>query len=216
MTSKKMGGFAYFISIPALILIDAGLMTHLIKSVSDFFNELTLWFIGGASIGVCLSPLFSSGRLHVFMHETKHAIAASLAGNKWKRMNVEGESGSYEYSYTKRTAHLNAFIALAPYWLPLLTFPMAFLALAIRSPEGARLLIGATCCIDLICGVKDLGPHQSDLRNIRGGTLLASSYVLLMNLMIAAVTATWASSGFQGLKGIAWGLFVFFKRLIFN
>ncbi len=207
MKQQKVGGFAFFISIPALFLLNIGIYYSLIPILFTAATPFIWWLIGGFAIGVSLSPLFSRGPVYVFLHETKHAIVASLAGNKWKRMKINGDEGSYEYSYTKKTAHLNAFISLAPYWFPLLTIPAALLALPGKAPEAMRLIVGVTLGLDFVTGIKDLGPHQTDLSLVRGGAKIATLYVLFMIGIVLGLALTWGAFGVAGFKEIAFRTF---------
>ncbi len=199
---EKSGGLAFFLSFPAISYLNFSLSIGVIGLYNTQDSFLFLWIFAGIVLGFCLSPIFTRGKIYVFSHEVKHAIVASLAGNKWKRMDIQRDGGGeYQYSYTKKTAHLNAFIALAPYWFPLLTIPASLLTLSkIAQPEILRILIGTCLTLDLIAGMKDLGPHQSDLSTIRGGPKLAMIYVLLMNMFVIMIVASWSLSGLQGLK----------------
>lgn len=202
ISTGKVGGLAFFASIPALFIIVVANILGVISLIGK--NELSglSWLSIGFAVGFIISP-FIRGKLYVFIHEVKHAITASLAGNKWKKLSIKGGGGAYEYSYTKSTAHLNAFIALAPYWFPLLTIPAALFALTgTSSYEAIRIILGVAFAIDIYTGFKDLGPHQTDLSNIRGGIVLAIPYIILMNLLTSTVILTWAIAGKEGFSEI--------------
>ncbi len=212
----KVGGLAFFLSIPALFLIVTGALLGILYLIKTKEMSGLWWLLIGMTIGFLISPIII-GKLYVFMHEVKHAIVASLAGNKWKKLTIDGGGGAYEYSYTKKTAHLNAFIALAPYWFPLLTVPVALFGLTKAiSYEGIRLLLGAVFAIDLYTGFKDLGPHQSDLSNIRGGSSVAILYVILMNALTTALVLAWAISGLNGFSEITYHLWDLCSKLFLN
>lgn len=214
MKQEKVGGFAFFLSLPALLAINVCIYYALVPILLTIATPFLWWLVGGFAIGVSLSPLLSRGPIYVFLHETKHAVVASLAGNKWKRMKINGDEGSYEYSYTKKTAHLNAFISLAPYWFPLLTIPAALLALPGKAPEAMRLIVGITLGLDFVTGIKDLGPHQTDLSLVRGGPKIATLYVLFMIGIVLGIALTWATFGVAGFKEIAFRSFELFMNLV--
>jgi len=204
--TKKVGGLTFLASIPALLILDILIVRNLIPLIIENPPFLLWWILGGSLLGVIFAPLFSEGRPYVFIHEVKHAIVSSLAGNKWKKMTVNADSGSFEYSYYKHTAHLNAFISLAPYWFPIISIPLWLLTLTNKNPEALRLAMGFALGLDLYMGIKDIGPHQTDLSTIRGGVKIAKSYIWLMITLVISLTILGGSLGLAGFKALGIGI----------
>jgi hypothetical protein len=197
---KKVGGLTFLVSIPALFILNCVILNNLIPVVSATKGYSYYWLLGGVSLGLIIAPVFSEGRIYVFIHEVKHAILASLAGNKWKGMKVGKESGSFEFIFYKHTAHLNAFIFLAPYWFPIISIPVWLLCLTNWDPQGLRLALGAALGADIYMGLKDMGPHQTDLSRIRGGVLVGKSYILLMTSLVSCLVTIGGIAGLVGFK----------------
>src|SRR5262249_1971789 len=131
----------------------------------------------------------------------------NLAGNRAKNMRVASESGDFTYEYTKRTAHLNAFIALAPYWFPLftivVTLPAILSVIKIHlwfADHGlAVAIVGAAFGADLALNVRDISPLQSDFSVLRGGFRAGVLYVFFVNLTLFSILAAWVAQGPAGL-----------------
>lgn len=199
---KKVGGLAFLASIPALLVLDILIVKNLLPLLSVNTPFLFWWVLGGTLLGVIFAPIFSKGKPYIFIHEVKHAIVSSLAGNKWKKMRVNEDSGSFEYTYYKHTAHLNAFISLAPYWFPMISIPVWLIGLTHQNLEALRLALGFALGLDLYMGIKDIGPHQTDLSTIRGGVKIAKSYIWLMIIMVSSITVLGGSLGLVGFRDL--------------
>ncbi len=211
--SKKVGGFAFLISIPALTLLVSGIYYVIIPRVFSINTDALAWLTGGCMLGLILAKPVSKGRLYVFLHEVKHAVVSSIAGNKWKKMKVGPETGSFEYTYYKHTAHLNAFISLAPYWFPIISIPIWILAPIKGDLVYFNLIVGFALGLDLYMGLKDMGPHQSDLSTIRGGVKIAKLYIILMNALVVALVLIGATQGFKGFSDTFLSLMVNLYKL---
>ena len=204
-----VGGVAFFVSLLVLYLLTLCNLTILpsLISLESFYR----WriFVIGVAIGAALAHYVLRGRLVVFLHELKHAVLANLAGNRAKGMKIDRESGHFEYSYTKDTAHMNALISLAPYFLPVLFVPLLGIgyALAWKQPLIVLACAGLGYGVDAALNVKEVSPHQSDLANIRGGYPVAMAYIVGMNAAIFSFVAAWVSGGGAGLQQLLVGLF---------
>ena len=200
--SHKSGGIFFYITLlSALILATANLL-----ALPGIMARPKSWllFILGILVGVLLALNFFVGRFSVGCHELKHYLLAAFAGNKYKKMKVNGEDGYYQYSYTRDTAKYNAMIALAPYWFPLMTivcilfmFPTHY---SIKKAEFVLLGIGMGA--DLIMNTRDISPIQTDLTNVIGGYKIAIIFIIVMNLTILTFAAAWVSGEVDGLKNL--------------
>ncbi len=117
-------------------------------------------------------------------------------------MEIKADSGSLQYEYTEQTAHYNAFIALAPYILPVFTFIGTLITLALQSgnPLVPLIIIGVAYGVDLFMNARDISPIQTDISLIRGGFYVGLLYIAAWNMIILAFVLAWA---FNGLAGIA-------------
>lgn len=184
----KVGGGFYFISVLSLSLLAAIsisflsvlIFTSAIPQLSSLRMHLVFIFIGA------LFGLIIRGKLSVFIHELKHSIVSSLAGNRARGMKIEEETGHFEYAFSKQTAHLNSFISLAPYTFPLFSIVslIGFALLYSKEPLVARALLSTGFGIDLVQNAKDIGPHQTDFSEVRGGFLIGMIYVVSFNLVV--------------------------------
>jgi hypothetical protein len=203
-----VGGVTFFVSLLVLYLLG---ICNLIIVVSFISTEsLFRWryFIIGGIGGAAFAHYFIRGHIAVFLHELKHAVLANLAGNRAKGMKIDEASGHFEYSYTKETAHMNALISLAPYFLPVLFVPCLGIsyALAWNYPPVVLVCAGIGYGADLVLNIKEISPWQSDLTGIRGGFPIALAYIIAMNLALFSFIAAWASAGFEGLQLLFFGL----------
>lgn len=199
-----VGGFAFFLSLSVLIPVSWGIIYVIFSSINISALQRALPFGIGILAGFFIAHTILRGKISVFVHEFKHSFLAGLVGNKWKRMNVGDGSGSFEYSYSKKTSHYNAFISLAPYCLPVFTFLAALIVFALfrHDTRMALSIIGVGYGIDLIMNMRDISPIQTDLSEIRGGFTIGFLYVLAWNLSLAGVILSWALFGFIGWQMI--------------
>lgn len=136
------------------------------------------------------APLFfqsrrGSGRsFYVAAHELTHALAAVFSGVRVRKISVRSRSGYVILDST------NAFISLAPYFIPLYTLLAAAAYWLISRLFAAAPLrpwflgaAGFTLCFHLIHTADILsGPVQSDLKKA-GGAVFALPLVLLLNCL---------------------------------
>jgi len=200
-SGETIGGFAFFLSLFALLPTGLILSWITILEVRPVEIRALECFAVAAAFGALLGHFFIRGRLSVFIHETKHAILSNFAGNRRKGMRVDANSGHFVYSYTKKTAHLNALISLAPYILPLFTVVGALVALALLRDQRlvAVALVGTCYGVDLVLNIRDISPIQSDISDIRGGYGVGLLYIFAWNLAIFAPLLAWILQGSPGV-----------------
>jgi hypothetical protein len=196
-----VGGFAFFLSLS--LLLPTGLLFFVlaVRQIREADAKIAFAFLGSCVFGALLAHSMIQGHISVLLHEFKHALISNLVGNKNKKMLVNKNSGHLVYAYTKRTAHFNAFIALAPYIVPLMTFVAVLLSVAIAPGDTlmAVIIIGLGYGADILLNARDISPVQTDISLIRGGYGIGLLYILAWNLVTAALVLAWA---FQGSAGI--------------
>ena len=199
-----VGGFPFFISLTALFPSTALVF---ILTVISFelaaVQNLLVWVVTAIG-GALLAQRFIFGHPSVLIHEWKHAVASSLAGNKAKGMEIKENSGHFKYEYTKETGHYNAFIALAPYVLPVFTFLAGLTAFALaRTNHLATVaIVSIGYGVDLLLSLRDVSPHQTDLSDLRGGYTVGVAYIASCHLFLASLLATWVMHGGLGLLNL--------------
>jgi hypothetical protein len=200
-SDQVVGGFAFFLSL--LLLLPTGMTLFVVAIAQIRHADLSavLLFATALIAGIGLAHYLVKGHLSVLIHEWKHEVVSSLVGNRNKRMEVQEHSGSLQYEYTEQTAHYNAFIALAPYILPLSTFIgiLTTLAISPSDPRVPLIIIGVSYGIDLLMNARDISPIQSDIHLIRGGFYVGLLYIISWNMITTALTFAWAFNGFSGI-----------------
>lgn len=213
--SGPTGGLFFFTSLISLLFLS--ILNSLLLPTILTSTALTplLIFASSACLGACGAHYLIRHHISVFIHELKHSIASHFAGNKSKEMKINRDSGHFTYEFSKETAHLNAFIALAPYCLPLCTMPTLGVAYLFWHHDALMLviLVGAAFGADLVLNFRDVSPYQTDLTTIRGGYFIGLTYVVAMNLVIATFLLAWVMQGSTGLLRLAEGSIFVLQRI---
>lgn len=198
---KKHGGVVFFISLACLTILAFVNFHSLFALWNEYAAERWQMFIAGMFIGSWLASLIVRNHIRVLFHETKHAVFSNLVGNRSRGMTIKRNEGLFEYDYTRQTAHANAFIALAPYWLPLFTVPALILSLAWRSnPAISVLVVGIGYGADLLMNIRDVSPVQTDIQHVRGGYSFGIAYIVAINFVVATYLAAWVSYSWPGIQ----------------
>ncbi len=216
-TGEVVGGFAFFLSLAALLPTGLLFFTLSIAQLRSADFTLAGIFLASCLFGAMLAQSLIRGHISVLIHEFKHSLISNLVGNKFKEMKINEHSGHVQYSYTKRTAHYNAFIALAPYIVPVFTFVGALIAIAcLQENEIATLVIvGLAYGADLLLNARDISPVQTDITLIRGGYSVGLLYIAAWNFIIAAILLAWAFQGLPGLVTLVEAVSRFFISVYF-
>jgi hypothetical protein len=207
-TPRKNGGIAFICSLIFLTVLAAINFTVL----PVLFDEESLprWglFLAGAVLGVGIASAYIKSYFAVFIHEWKHAILSGLVGNKPKGIRVRADSGHFQYAYYKHTEHMNALIAIAPYFLPLFTTIFFALSYPFTYPDSIKALffVGFGYGADLSLGLRDVKPWQTDLTEIKGGYRVAVYYVVAINLVLFSYLAAWITAREEGIPFLLFGM----------
>ena len=114
------------------------------------------------------------------------------------------------------TARVAAFIALAPYWVPLFTvvgLPLAALA----APQYPLLVVGVGGLLfgsDWYLNMRDFSPHQTDITGIRGGYAIGALYILAMNVTLSSIVLAWVARDLAGLLALVQNLWEFLLEVV--
>lgn len=198
---ELVGGFAFFLSLLALLPTGILFASATLYRVRAADYTCTTRFVVAVLIGAALAQIFIRGHLSVLIHEFKHSLVSNLVGNRHRGLKIGRDSGHYAYAYSKRTAHYNAFISLAPYITPVFTF-LAVLASLIFFREERQIavaVVGVGYGIDLLLNMRDISPIQTDISLIRGGYGMGLLYIAAWNLLTAAMLLAWVFQGTHGL-----------------
>lgn len=147
----------------------------------------TFPLLGGALLCLLLHLSGRGKRLYVAAHELTHALAAVLIGVRVRKISVSRSSGYVLLDST------NAFISLAPYFVPFYTLAVSaaywtagrFWDLAPYRPWFLA-AAGFTLAFHLLHTADILsGPVQSDLKKA-GGPVFSLPLLLLLNCLALA------------------------------
>jgi hypothetical protein len=198
---SPIGGFAFFLSLTLLLPTSLVLLALALSRLEQASLIPLCTLLGATGAGCLLAHVLVKRHISVLLHEFKHSLISNLVGNKRKRMKIDEQSGFFEYTYTKQTAHFNFLIALAPYIIPVFTF-VATLFIFTLSPDvhwKAVALLGIGYGADVLMNVRDISPIQTDISLIRGGYWFGVTYIAAWNFTILALVLAWSASGVTGL-----------------
>ncbi|KAF0126181.1 MAG: hypothetical protein FD189_693 [Elusimicrobia bacterium] len=175
----------------ALLPLVAGALWALLGPIGALLRSAeTTWpfLIGAAAYLPFGLASRGSGRAYILAHELSHAAAAALCGIKVGRISVGRNAGHV------KLAGSNAFVDLAPYFVPLyaaaaaLAYGLALYFVDLR-PYRAwfTALTGFLLSFHLLNTAAVMaGPVQSDFRKA-GGVFFSFSMVLLANAFFLAL-----------------------------
>lgn len=200
---SSFGGITFMLSMTSLFIIALHNL-YLLKDLIDQNTTASLgMFVAGGYLGYLITKRYFYGRFAVFIHELKHAIIATISGNKFKDIHIGQDSGFYKYEYTEKTARYNGFIALAPYWVPLFSLPVLISGIFLIPDQSLRLFIlGTSYAADLTFSARDVSPLQTDFKMIEGGFKTGFAYILIVNLAIFSFYAIYICKDLQGFQQI--------------
>jgi hypothetical protein len=197
---KRSGGIFFFFSLLALLLVGTWNVRFLVSVLATWGLKFPLILAVSAAIGWILAKFLIRAHLSTFIHELKHAVLSNLVGNRAKGMKIRRDTGYFKYEYTEETARYNAFISLAPYCLPLFTAPTLGLASwLIDERLVCTAVVGIALGFDLQTGWRDVGAHQTDFIDLRGGYFIGLVYVCAATVTLVSIVVAWAAGGWSGV-----------------
>ena len=204
-TSKKITrhfSFAFLLAIPSNYILGSllGLALLDIWEQKPFEKEVWALFSIGVVSAFCFIGSSKIYTFRTFIHELKHFVVVVMTGNKVKDFHVDTHTGHVKFEMYKDKVHFAPIISLAPYFLPLFSFPV-FIACLI-SEDYYRLpliaALGVSLGIDLQFGYKEIHPHQTDLTRIRGGYFSSGIYLVGVHFLWITCCLLWVIDGRQG------------------
>lgn len=216
LDDSKVGGLAFFFSlivvIPLAIYGTLFLFVHTDRAALANFGRFAL----GAVAGATLAKLTIRGHTSVFIHELKHSIIANLVGNKATEWRIRKHAGHFQYEFTEKTRGYNAFISLAPYWLPLFTLLTLGVGLAGWHSDWTTVafIVGIGWGADALLNLRDIAPYQTDFSDLRGGFPIGITYVTALNSFLTALLLTFIGWGTHGLKLLGTSVFTTLHQIV--
>ena len=172
--------------LPTLILCGIE-FCWLFKSTLGQWKNLSL-FLGGAAVYAIIHyTWYDFSRFYVFGHEMTHALAAFLCGYKVHKISIKKDNGFVKMDKT------NAFVVLAPYFVPFYTLVFAFCYMigglfADITSYGAYMLfaVGFLTAFHLIQTFKTLWETDQPDLQLAGGKIFSLVTITLVNLIVLA------------------------------
>lgn len=210
---KKVGkvfSLAFFLGIPANFTLGAmGILTLIAAMASEGF-QIERWLLFG--FGLLSALVFLSGAklswIRVLVHECKHALLVLMVGNKMTEFEVASNSGHVSYEMPKENFHYVPLISLAPYCLPLFSFPIWLLCLLLgeEAREIFLLVLGLSLGADLVFGFSEIHPRQTDFQKISGGFFASALYIASVYFMWVSLALLWVQGGREIYLNLAYYL----------
>jgi hypothetical protein len=173
------------------------------RSLAGLAGQRFAWpFVAGLSAYPFAHWLLQPVGFYVLGHELTHSVAAVLSGSRIRGMEVSSEGGRVVLDKS------NAFIALAPYVIPLYTvlWIAAYRLLSLGRPLPGWALaagVGATLSFHFVLTGGILwNEHQTDLDHA-GGVFSSLAIILLFNSLILVVALRGLFPGHVSLRGWA-------------
>ena len=175
----------FVLSAISFLIVASVFSVGTILAVINFpLQNLPLVQVMGGMLGFLTASVLS-GKFVVLIHELKHKLLIGIVGAKTKSLEVhDNESGSIEFEYTTAVKNFIPFIALAPYFLPILTLlttPFWTIFWGTTS-ELKRTIFAYVAMFDICFNMRELHPNQSDLEIVPGGRTIALIFIYSFNL----------------------------------
>jgi hypothetical protein len=215
-TARKVGGITFYVSLFVVSFLGVFNLTLLpglfVKDKMINWSYFLPGLVSGAGVGAFLIR----GKLSVFLHELRHSIMSNIVGNRAKSMKFYKNTGYFQFEYTKKTAHMIAFIALAPYFLPVFTFCAFVVAYTTCYPNQPLMVfvVALGWGIDMVLNFRDISPVQTDITEIKGGYSFGLMYILAINIFLSTLIVAWICDGPQGLKHLLMGLYALLTQIV--
>lgn len=174
-----------------------------LRSLARLAGQRFAWpFVGGLAAYPAVHWLLQPVGFYVLGHELTHSAAAVLTGSRVKSMEVGSDGGRVVLDKS------NAFIALAPYVIPLYTvlWIAGFRLVSLWRPLPGWALaagVGAALSFHFVHTAGILwSEHQTDLDHA-GGVFSSLALILLANSLVLVVALRGLFPGHVSLRGWA-------------
>jgi len=222
---KKVLSLSFLISIPVAIFFTIFNLLNIFLYHFEHQADKLAWatFAMGFVASISILEGIKLPRFRTFIHELKHAIMIVGTGNIIHDFHVDKHTGHVEFYIHSNKLHFKPLIMVAPYFLPLFSFPVFALCLFLDASYSFPLwlVLGITLAADLDMGFKEIHPHQTDISRMFGGIYLFGIFIVCMKLMWCSFCLLWISGGWEALElatSTAWnqvsGLSGFLEELL--
>lgn len=199
---RKIGSFSFFLAIPTMYIVAILSLLSLFVIFKSIGTQKEVWisFLIGAIGTVSVIAGADMQTFRTLVHELKHAILVLFSGNKLTGMEVNSGTGSVDFSLYEDKDHFHPFIALAPYFLPLFSFPVLLVAMFLETNYRLplSLVLGVALSADVMLGYQEWHPHQTDLKRMFGGYFSSGLFINGFFLMWTSLCALWLACGING------------------
>ena len=199
---KRSFSLAFLLAIPGNFILAGILIITFFSLFENSIIEKENWAIFATGligslvvIGTTKMPTFRT-----FIHELKHALLVVFTGNKVKNFHVDTHTGHVEFQMCSTKVHFAPIIALAPYFLPIFSFPILAVCIFLEPLYGPILclVLGLALAADISLGISEIHSHQTDLKKVMGGFLGSALYLSGVHLMWFAACIIWVQGGRAG------------------
>jgi hypothetical protein len=196
---EKVFSIAFWMAIPCNFILGAFCFLTFLSLFDKYLFNKEIWALFAFGLLGSISVIGGAElpRLRVFIHESKHAVLVLFFGSSLKGFHSGRDEGYVTYEVEENRRHYVPLITLAPYCLPLFSFPMLLLCLVFGSDyhESCTLLLGLTLGADLSFSYSEINPLQSDFRAVVGGFFMSSLYIGGVFFLWVSVCLLWVVGG---------------------
>ncbi len=199
---SKAFSLAFWMAIPAYFFLGAVCFIAFIVLLDKHLFDEKIWALFAFGFISSLVVIGTSGmtRLRILVHETKHALAVLLTGSSLKDFQVGGNKGEVTYEIPEDQLHYIPMIGLAPYCMPLLSFPVLFVSLFLETyyRDYCTLALGFTLGADIVLAWGELDPRQTDFGSIAGGFFISALFIAGAFFFWMSACLLWVLAGRMG------------------
>lgn len=178
------------------------LLLILVSPSRGLFHEETFMAYGfGLLTSILIVASSRIRKLRTIIHEIKHAVMILMTGNKVNNIVAKKDEGYVEYQMYENKMHFAPLIKLAPYFLPLFSFPMLGVAVLFDPwfSVFCSLLLGGALGADIAFGIEEIHPFQTDFKKLLGGFFISKLYLVGFYLFWPLLVTLWVKCGSHGI-----------------
>jgi len=195
----KYVSFVFLISIPFNFVLGALALYTFLLTYSQFVPDLQIWsaFLLGVLLAIVYYSFAKVRKFRTIIHELKHALLVIFSGNRVTDFHFDTDTGHVRYQMRSDKVHFGPWISLAPYYLPLFSFPVLALCILIEGYNDTLMsfVLGLSMAADIMLGLGDLHPHQTDIKSIRGGIFISGPFLASHFFVWTLICSLWVLSG---------------------